>query len=120
MDKNLEKNFKEDCIFCKIVNGELPSTTVYEDENVKVIENIKPVCSTHLLVIPKAHTDNLMEYEGNDLELGKVFNAAKKVADKLSLDSYRVVVNVGEDAGQSVMHTHVHILNDKSLKENFI
>lgn len=117
----MDENLKDDCIFCKIIKGKAPSKTIYEDEDVKVIENIEPVCKTHLLILPKKHTENIKEYaEGRDEELGKIFNSAKKVADKLNLDSYRLIVNVGKDAGQTVMHTHVHILSDPKLKENFI
>lgn len=114
------EKFKEDCIFCKIIKGEAPSDVVYEDDIVKVIKNIEPVSKVHLLVIPKSHTDNITEYENDDLLLGKIINSAKKVADKLNLDSYRLIVNTGKGAGQSVMHTHVHILCDEKLENTFL
>lgn len=115
-----EKHLKDDCIFCKILKGELPSEKVYEDEDSVVIKNIAPVVDTHLLIIPKIHTENLEEYEGKDEILGKLINTGLKVKKKLNLDSYRLIVNVGEGAGQSVMHTHIHILNDPRLKDTML
>lgn len=115
-----EVMYKDDCVFCKILKGNLPSKIVYENDFAKVIENIEPVAKVHLLIIPKDHTDNIKEYENNPELLGKLFNTAKEVSDKLKLDSYRLIVNVGEGAGQSVMHTHIHILSDEKLKDTFI
>ena len=115
-----KENLKYDCIFCKILKGELPSEKVYEDEDAIVIKNIAPVANTHLLIIPKVHTENLEEYENKDEILGKLINTGLKVKRALNLDSYRLIVNVGEGAGQSVMHTHIHILNDPKLKDTMI
>lgn len=101
----------EDCIFCKIAAGEIPSTIVYEDDRVLAFEDLNPQMPVHTLIIPKEHYANISDGVPDEL-LGYVFNTVKKVADiKGIADSgYRVIANTGSDAQQSVHHLHVHVL----------
>lgn len=101
----------DDCIFCKIVAGEIPATVVYEDERVLAFEDLNPQMPVHALIIPKEHYANIGDGVPNDL-MGHVFNTVKKVAEiKGIADSgYRVIVNTGSDAQQTVHHLHVHVL----------
>ena len=105
---------KEDCIFCKIANGVIPTDFVYENEFVAAFKDINPKASTHILVIPKAHYDSLNEVDDEKILL-ELFKAVKEVATKLNLDSYRTVINTGKGAGQEVFHIHIHILSGKVL-----
>ncbi len=100
-----------DCIFCKIVEGEIPSTIVYEDDAVVAFEDLNPQMPVHTLVVPKKHYDNIGDGIP-DTELGAVFNAANKVAAMKGIaeSGYRVIVNTNDDAQQSVHHLHVHVL----------
>ena len=103
----------EDCIFCKIIKGEIPSTKVYEDENVLAFKDINPAAPIHILVVPKQHIEDVLEInEGNKKILEDVFLAINKIAKKLGIDKdgFRVITNCGKDAGQEVMHLHFHIL----------
>ena len=103
---------KEDCIFCKIANGDIPSKTLYEDEDFRVILDLGPATKGHALILPKEHADNL--YELPDETASKVFVLAKKLAmkmkEKLNCDGLNIVQNNGEVAGQSVFHFHIHII----------
>ena len=101
----------DDCIFCKIAAGEIPATVVYEDERVLAFEDLNPQMPVHALIIPKEHYANIGDGVPDDL-MGHVFNTVKKVAEiKGIADSgYRVIVNTGSDAQQSVHHLHVHVL----------
>ena len=105
---------KEDCIFCKIANGIIPTDFVYENEYVVAFKDINPKASTHILVIPKEHFDSLKETDDEKILL-ELFKGVKEVAEKLNLDSYRTVINTGKGAGQEVCHIHVHILSGKVL-----
>ena len=103
----------EDCIFCKIIKGEIPSTKVYEDDNVLAFKDINPAAPIHILVVPKQHIENVLEInEGNKKILEDVFLAINKIAKKLGIDKdgFRVITNCGRDSGQEVMHLHFHIL----------
>lgn len=103
---------KEDCIFCRIANGEIPSKTIYEDEEFRVILDLGPATKGHALVIPKEHADNL--YELPDETASKVLKVAKivgkKMKEKLQCDGLNLVQNNGETAGQTVMHFHMHMI----------
>lgn len=103
---------KEDCIFCKIAAGEIPSKTLYEDESFRVILDISPASKGHAIILPKNHAANL--YELSDEDASKIFVIAKKVAtvmqDILHCDGLNVLQNNGEAAGQSVFHLHVHLI----------
>jgi histidine triad (HIT) family protein len=102
----------DNCIFCKIANGEIPSRTLYEDERYRVILDMGPATRGHALVLPKEHFENL--YEIPDEWAAGALAAAKKVAvlmkDKLGTDGLNLVQNNGEAAGQTVMHFHMHII----------
>ena len=104
---------KEDCIFCKIIEGEIPSTKVYEDENVLAFKDINPVAPIHILVVPKKHIDSLKELtEEDEKYVWAIHKATNTIAKQQGFveDGYRVVINCGKDAGQEVMHLHYHIL----------
>lgn len=107
-----------DCIFCKIVNGEIPSKLVYENDDVIAFHDLNPQAPTHILVIPKKHIATLLESGNEDIELlGKIQNAAIEIArqQRLDQDGFRLVTNCLEGAGQSVFHIHVHLLGGRQL-----
>ncbi len=102
----------KDCIFCKIANGEIPSKTLYEDADFRVILDLSPATKGHALILPKDHAENL--YELPESVAAKVLPVAKKVAfkmkDRLCCDGLNLVQNNGEVAGQTVMHYHMHMI----------
>ena len=106
-----------DCLFCKIVAGEIPSTKVYEDELVFAFRDIAPQAPTHILVIPKEHIASVAEVnEKNSAVISRIFEVIAKIAEDEKLGGgYRVVSNCGDDAGQTVHHLHFHILGGKKL-----
>lgn len=105
-----------DCLFCKIANGEIPSNKVYEDAVCLAFRDIDPQAPTHFLVIPKAHIASCAQVnEDNAALVGHMFTVIAKVAKEQGLDSYRVVSNCGEQAGQSVPHLHFHVLGDRDM-----
>ena len=106
-----------DCLFCKIVAGEIPSTKVYEDESVLAFRDIAPQAPTHILVIPKAHIGSVAELTGeNSAVVAHIFEVIPQIAQAENLENgYRVVSNCGADAGQTVHHLHFHILGGKPL-----
>ena len=106
-----------DCLFCRILRGEIPSKKVYEDEHVYAFEDVRPHAPTHVLVVPKQHIRGLKEATGADVEaLGRCHLAAAEIARQRNLeDGYRTVMNVGPGAGQSVFHLHVHLLGGRKL-----
>lgn len=103
---------KDDCIFCKIAAGEIPSKTLYEDEDFRVILDLSPATKGHALILPKDHANNL--YELPEETAAKVLVVAKKMAtrmrEKLGCDGLNLVQNNGEVAGQTVMHFHMHMI----------
>ena len=106
-----------DCLFCKIIAGEIPSTKIYEDEYVYAFNDIDPQAPFHAIVIPKEHivcaTDITAD---NSLYIAKIFEAIAKIAKENNLQNgYRVVNNCGEDGGQTVMHLHFHLLARRNL-----
>src|SRR5258708_5445579 len=106
-----------DCLFCRIIAGQIPSKKVYEDEHVFAFEDIQPQAPTHVLVIPKKHIVGLKEASAEDAELiGLCHLAAAEIARRRNIeDGYRTVLNVGPGAGQSVFHLHVHLLGGRKL-----
>lgn len=103
----------EDCLFCKIIKGEIPSTKVYEDGNVLAFKDINPAAPIHILVVPKQHIENVLEINEENKEIASnIFLAINKIAKQLGIDQngFRVITNCGKDAGQEVMHLHFHIL----------
>ncbi len=116
---------KDDCIFCKIANGEIPSRTLYEDESFRVILDLGPATRGHALILPKDHADNL--YELPEEKVASAFVLAKKMAQliskKLACDGFNLVQNNGEAAGQTVSHFHVHLIpryKDDGQKINWV
>ena len=108
------------CLFCAIINGDIPSNKVYEDEWCYAFLDIAPQAPVHCLVVPKRHIASADEINGeNSMNVAKIFEAIPKIADQLGLaNGYRVISNVGEDGCQSVKHLHFHILGGKKLSEN--
>ena len=106
----------DDCVFCKIVNGNIPSTKVYEDDFVMAFNDIDPIAPIHILVIPKIHINSLMELEDKEL-LSHIFDVIKNIAKEQGFaeDGFRVVTNIGENGGQAVKHLHFHILGGTKL-----
>lgn len=103
----------EDCIFCKIIKGEIPSTKVYEDEDILAFNDINPAAPIHILVIPKKHIESLAHMQKEDEAIvGKIYGVINKIAEEKGFkeNGYRVIVNCGKDAGQEVMHLHFHVL----------
>ena len=99
-----------DCLFCKIAAREIPSNKVYEDEVCYAFHDIAPQAPTHFLVIPKAHIGSVSEVtEDNSGVVAHIFEVIAKLSKELGLESYRVVSNIGEQAGQSVFHLHFHV-----------
>lgn len=108
----------EECIFCKIKLGELPSTKLYEDENFFIIKDINPVSKIHLIAIPNEHYGSLdMQTEKGEKVFGQIIHKISVLKEQLGLENgYRLVINQGEDAGQTVQHLHIHILGGEKLK----
>lgn len=112
-----------ECLFCKIIKGEIPAEKVYEDEFVLAFKDISPVAPVHVLVIPKIHIRNVNELTDKNSEyLLKIFNAIKEVAKICNVieSGYRVITNCGEDAGQTVNHLHFHVIGGENLGENIL
>lgn len=100
-----------DCIFCKIINGEIPSTKLYENDYVIAIEDINPKAKVHSLVIPKAHTESFNELEDEKLMV-EILKGVKEVVKIKGIKSYRLHVNTGKEEGQIVFHLHFHVLSN--------
>jgi len=107
-----------DCLFCRVVRGDVPSKKVYEDDFTFAFEDINPQGPTHVLVVPKKHIAGLKEAKAEDAELlGRCQLAAAEIARQRSIENgYRTVLNVGPGAGQSVFHMHVHLIGGRNLK----
>jgi histidine triad (HIT) family protein len=105
----------QDCIFCRIIKNEIPSKKVYEDEFVVAFCDIAPMAATHYLFVHKEHTKNVNEM--NPTQIAQVFAAIKAFTHGSVLENYgfRIVTNTGKDAGQSVFHTHFHLLGGEKL-----
>ncbi|OEH86150.1 histidine triad nucleotide-binding protein [Desulfuribacillus stibiiarsenatis] len=107
-----------DCIFCKIIEGQIPSKKVYEDDMVYAFHDISPAAPVHILLIPKKHISSAMELELADMEYVKQIHlAAQKIAKQLGIDEkgFRIVNNCGKDGGQTVSHLHYHLLGGRNL-----
>ncbi len=107
-----------DCLFCKIINGDIPSAKVYEDELVYAFRDIEPQAPVHILIIPKEHIASANELtEENASIVGHIFAVAAKIAkaEGIAEGGYRIVNNCGEDGGQTVKHLHFHMLGGRSL-----
>lgn len=106
----------EDCIFCKIGAGEIPADVVYEDHWVVAFRDLHPQAPTHVLVIPRRHMPSAAEIGDDDREmLSAMFGALRAVAAREGLSSYRIVSNIGPEAGQTVYHLHLHLLGGRAM-----
>jgi histidine triad (HIT) family protein len=106
------------CIFCKIVNGDIDSSKVYEDENYVAFKDINPKAPIHILIIPKEHIPYLSDIDDTNKNIiGDMAHIANKIAKELGIDKtgYRILINNGEDAGQEVFHIHMHLLGGKKM-----
>lgn len=111
-----ETHSEENCLFCKIVAGEIPATKIYEDEQVLAFDDINGQAPVHVLVIPKKHIATCDEAKEQDLDvMGRLFFGARKVAQQKNIEDYRLVMNNGAGAGQSVFHVHLHVMGGRSL-----
>jgi histidine triad (HIT) family protein len=107
-----------DCLFCRIAHGEIPATIVRSDPDVVAFRDIHPQAPTHILIIPRRHLPSVSELSVEDLELvGRLFLMAKElaVAEGIAEDGYRMVINAGPDAGQTVFHIHLHLLGGRPM-----
>ncbi|WP_426349182.1 histidine triad nucleotide-binding protein [Alloiococcus sp. CFN-8] len=109
----------DNCIFCKIINGDIPSQKIYEDDKVLVFKDINPEAPVHILAIPKEHIESVNEInEENSLIINHIFLVISKVTKDLGIDKtgYRIVNNCGKDGLQTVPHLHFHVFGGKTLK----
>lgn len=107
---------KNDCLFCAIACGEIPSSKVYEDELCYAFNDIDPQSPVHFLVIPKEHIASVAGInENNSAVVAHIFEVIAKVTKEMGIESYRVVSNIGEQAGQSVPHLHFHVLSGRDM-----
>ncbi len=108
----------EDCLFCKIVEGEIPADIVYENDTVLAFRDINPQAPTHIQIIPRLHIATINDLEPeHEMLVGRLFSAAKEIAaaEGLTDKGYRVIMNCGEGAGQSVFHIHLHLLGGRGF-----
>jgi histidine triad (HIT) family protein len=108
----------DDCLFCKIVAGEIPSTAVLERDTVYAFRDIAPAAPTHVLIVPKRHISDVRELQAADGELlVDMYEAANEIAQSDSIDKsgYRLIFNVGPDAGQTIFHLHLHVVGGRPL-----
>ena len=113
----------DDCLFCKIVKGEIPSEKVYEDEEILAFKDINPAAPIHILVIPKKHIDSLAQIENQDEALlGRMHTVINKIAKEQGVleKGYRLIVNCGKDSGQEVMHLHFHLLAGQKFGDKIV
>jgi histidine triad (HIT) family protein len=111
----------DDCIFCKVASGEIPATFIYEDAHVVAFDDISPQAPVHTLVVPRVHYLNLNDPIPAEV-LGAVFGAVSKVAEikGVAASGYRVIVNNGPDANQTVQHLHVHVLGGRAMGHGMV
>jgi len=101
-----------DCLFCKIIKGEIPSDKVFENDQIIAFKDINPKARVHILVVPKKHIESIKHLEEIDKELiGEMFLAARKIAKEQNLEGYKLVINVGREGGQLIDHLHLHLLS---------
>ena len=113
----------EECLFCKIIKGEIPCKKVYEDKEILAFHDINPAAPIHILVIPKKHITSLAHLKEEDEKIvGRIYTVINQIAEKNQFkeDGYRVIVNCGKNGGQEVMHLHFHILAGKPLGEKIV
>ena len=102
----------EDCIFCKISNGEMGTEFLYEDDKCVIFRDINPKSKTHLLIVSKKHISSIADLEETDkMVVSHLIYAAKNIADKLNLKGYNLQINVGKEGGQEILHLHIHLMS---------
>lgn len=109
----------EQCLFCRIVNREVPATVVYEDQSVIAFNDIYPQAPIHIVIIPKAHYTSVLDVQQDDIIVSKIVNAANTIAKTLNVDTkgFRLINNCGTDGGQTIGHMHFHFLAGLKLQE---
>ena len=108
----------KDCLFCKIITGEIPSEKVYEDDTTYAFKDINPKAKVHVLVVPRKHYANVAELAAADpQQLAHMAQVAQNIADKEFHGAFRLIFNTGIDAGQTVFHVHAHVLTGEKLDE---
>lgn len=113
-----EYHTDDDCIFCKIVAGQIPSSRVYEDDSVVAFKDINPQAKVHVLIVPRNHYKNVAELAKEDPQtLAHIAQIAQNIANDAFNGDYRLVFNTGLDAGQTVFHVHAHVLTGEKLEE---
>jgi len=113
----------DNCIFCEIIKGEIPSQKLYEDDEILAFRDVNPAAPIHILVIPKKHISMLTELkEEDEVVIGRIYTVVNKIAKQENFDEkgYRVIVNCGEDGGQEVKHIHFHLLGGKRLGDKIV
>lgn len=113
----------ENCIFCKIINKEIPSTIVYEDDRVLAFKDINPVAPVHVLIVPKKHIPSIKDIKpGEEGYIIDIHMAANRIAEELGIlhSGFRLINNCGKDGGQTVFHLHYHLIGGKVLGEKLI
>jgi len=111
---------RDDCIFCKIVNGTIPSSKVYEDDDVMAFDDIQPMAPVHVIIIPKRHIPTLLDVTAESMNtVSSLITAAQEVARVKGIDKkgFRTVINCNEEGGQVIFHLHMHVLGGKKLKD---
>lgn len=99
-----------DCLFCKIVDGDIPASTIYEDDDVIVFNDIKPMARVHFLIVPKEHIESLKGCDEKHQQLlGKMLLLAPKLAEEQGLNGFKTLINTGREGGQEIFHIHVHV-----------
>ena len=123
LEKSTTTRQMEDCIFCKIIKGEIPVNKVYEDDEILAFYDINPATPIHILVIPKKHIDCIAHMQKEDEQLiGKIYGVINKIAEEKGFkeNGFRVIVNSGKDSGQEVMHLHFHVLAGTKMGEKIV
>ena len=108
-----------DCIFCKIITGDIPSTIVFRDEQVTAFRDLNPAAPTHILIVPNKHIDSVNTLTNGDEQLiGHLFTTAKQIAaqEGIAEDGYRLIINTNANAGQTVFHIHLHLLGGAPMQ----
>lgn len=108
-----------DCIFCKIIAGEIPSSWLYQDEEVTAFRDINPVAPTHILIVPNRHIVSVNDLSASDERLvGRMFTVARQLAEEQGIheSGYRLIINTGKDGGQEVLHLHLHLIGGHRMR----
>lgn len=105
-----------DCLFCKIASGQIPARVVFQDDRVMAFEDINPQAPVHIIIMPKRHISTVMDIADSDIDImGYTYIVASKIAADLSINGFRLVINCGKDAGQEILHIHIHMLGGREF-----